>query len=115
MKELIVWIILLNIDGILSTLLMLILAYICMFLQHKKRIQDWITSLSGIQIGAYLLVSEIIRIIVFYILLRVIFLLLSINSIVWMITIMGSTMLTTLFRWFSLFKHRKEIKKETQS
>ena len=58
MKELIVWIILLNIDGIMSTLLMLILAYICMFLQHKKRIQDWITSLSGIQIGAYLLVCK---------------------------------------------------------
>ncbi len=104
----------LHIDGIVSALFMLIVGYIGMFCTHKNNIQTWISSLSGIQIGIYLIISEMIRIMFFYILIRIIFLLVNIQSLIFMMVILGSTILTTLLRWFTLFKYRKEIKKEAQ-
>ena len=99
-KMVVICFILLQVDIVLSSLLMILMAYIGKKRQRKNTLQDWIKCIKKKHLILYLAGFELFH-------------WLSIDAFLWETGMLVISFLTTAFRWLTLYRHRSQFLEES--
>lgn len=112
-KMVVICFILLQVDIVLSSLLMILMAYIGKKRQRKNTLQDWIKCIKKKHLILYLAGFELLRLVLFYLCIETVFHWLSIDAFLWETGMLVISFLTTAFRWLTLYRHRSQFLEES--
>lgn len=107
----IICLMLLQIDAVLSALLMVFMVHISKKIQRKKTLQDWIKNIKKKRFLFYLTFFELLRLFLFYVCIRYIFCFFHIDNFLLEIGLLAVSFFTTAFRWGSFYRYRTQILK----
>ena len=112
-KMVVICFILLQVDAVVSSLLMVFIACIGKKRQRKNTLQDWIKCIKKKHLILYLAGFELFRLVLFYLCIETVFHWLSIDAFLWETGMLVISFLTTAFRWLTLYRHRSQFLEES--